>query len=241
MDNLETLKWGALLSAIGIAFGWFLNQVTGWWHVRRDDKRILKRVLYNLFEVHHLMNRFNIDESVEKLIEKLLSKVPVEEQTPQNIKFLRSLIYTEVANFLQADAADELKALEIKYQSSVDDLSKIEPIQAFYLSGKTKILENIKLIDRWFDHATQKYSSEKSEIEVAKNELNDIFSPTIITDSIKELRKEIIELAWKINPVIWWKTKKILNKKSKPDTEFENMFDEILNKLIEVVQPHNRI
>src|SRR5688572_14087079 len=119
MNELETLKWGAILSASGIAFGWFLNQLTGWWRVRRDDKRILKQVLCNLLEVHHLLGRFDIDEPAAKIAEKIFAKISPEENTENNRKQLRQLIYKSLLSFFEITTSEELKAFEEKYENCV--------------------------------------------------------------------------------------------------------------------------
>lgn len=238
MNELETLKWGAILSGIGIAFGWFLNQLTGWWRVRRDDKRVLKQVLYNLLEVHHLLNRFDIDEPVEKISERLLDKLSPEENTEENRAILKKFIYKEAASFFQSITSKDLKVFEEKYENSITELSKIEPIRAFYLSDKTKIIDKIKLIEAWVDNVYEKYPSDATEMEITKRELSDILSPNVMDGSLKDLKQEMIAIAWKINPIIWLRTKNLLNKNNQVNAEWENKINDIVIKIMGQIQQH---
>jgi hypothetical protein len=228
MDSSGSFIRTILLASTGGAIiGWFLNQISGWWRIRRDDKRTLNQVLFNLLEIHHLLNRFDIDESVDQIIDRLIEKltltIAIEERNQ-----VKEIIKVALHSFLLKITTDELKAVESKYQAAIDQLAKISPVRAFYLSDKTKILENINLLEKWVDHAAENDTSGQIDTDQAKKMLIGATKPEIMDDSLKDFRKHITAIAWQINPLVWLKIKRLLNKRTLNTSDLEEKIETII-------------
>jgi hypothetical protein len=237
MTDLDSLKWGALLSSSSIAFGWLLNQFGQWWRFRKDDKRTLKVVLYNLLEVHYLLSRFDIDEPANFITDNIFAQLSPDQNTPENKLIMRNFMLREMTHFFDKNTINELKNLEEKYQQSITDLSKIDPIKAFYLSDKTKIFDKLKLVEGWVDSVYERHPSEDNLQESTKTEMTAISRPNVMDDSLKDLRKEMISISWNINPIIWLRVKHILNKSNYENTTvWEGRANEIILKILEHIK-----
>lgn len=232
MTDLNSMKWGVLFSSIGVVMGWFLNQLSQWWRFRKEDKRTLKQVLYNLLEVHHLLSRFDIDEPAGIITHNLFSQLPADQNTEENKLLIQKLILREVTVYFDKTTTVELRTIENKYQGCISDLSKIDPLKAYYLSDKTKIFDNIKLIEGWIDNVYERHPGEVEIQDTTKNEMITILRPNIVTDSLKHLRQEMTSIAWKINPIIWLRVKNMLDKNNYKNTsEWERKANEIVFRI----------
>ena len=40
MGDFDKILWGFIFSAVGIVFGWTLNQLGQWFRTRQEDKKI---------------------------------------------------------------------------------------------------------------------------------------------------------------------------------------------------------
>jgi hypothetical protein len=237
MENLDNIKLGALLSVLGIAFGWLLNQLSQWWRFRKEDKRILKQVLYNLLEIHHLLGRFDIEEPATLLMAKLFEQLPPDQNTEENKIQISGLLLQNIILYFDKTTIVELKSFEEKYQYCIIELSKIDPIRAYYLSDKTKIFDKIKLIEGWVDNVYERHPADPIMHETVKSEMMRILRPDVMASSLKDLKSEMISISWMIHPIMWMRIKKMLNKKNYDiSDEWERKTNEIIESILNQIR-----
>lgn len=234
MTDYDKLIYGFIFSATGIAFGWTLNQAGQWFKTRQEDKKNLKIVLFNLLETYFIFIRSDLDKIVKIVTEKIFSKIPLDQQAEEGRAIMLSIYSSLAENMLKPKLLDELKVIEENYQSSIKTLASIDPLTAYYLSGKTNVLERFETIQSWFDNLQNSHPLQANEIQIGAKQTMDILKPDILDETLKDLEKDIKNVAWKINPIVWLKSKKLIEKLIEKD---RNGHDKEINEMLSKLQP----
>jgi hypothetical protein len=147
MTDFNKILWGFIFSAVGIVFGWTLNQLGQWFRTRQEDKKNLKIVLFNLLETYFVFIRSDLDKYVQKITNKVHSIIPASEQTEETKVIMQTIYSGILTNYLKPDLLKEIKIIQENYQSSIKTLATVDPLTAYYLSGRTNILETFDTIE----------------------------------------------------------------------------------------------
>ncbi|MBB3186641.1 hypothetical protein [Microbacter margulisiae] len=233
MKEFDKILWGFIFSVIGIAFGWMLNQVGQWFRTRQEDKKNLKVVLYNLLETYFIFIRSDFDKFVQKITDKVHSKIPVNEQTPE-MKMIMQSIYTRILiDYLKPELIKDLKVIQEGYQDSIKTLATIDPLTAYYLNGKTKVIETFDNIQNLFDNLKEQFPNDKNEIEIGVKQVMETLKPDLFQDTLNDLEMDIRDIAWKINPYVWFKSTRMIKRlKLRLNERLDNEIDELFTKLM---------
>jgi hypothetical protein len=216
---MENHTW-TYLSALGsVAFGWLLNETGQWLKGRKDDKKIKKTVLYNLLETYHIFKRLDNADIINQITEIVFKKIPKGEQTEELKKNLFTYYNLTLQELNEDHIAEELNNLENSFTKSVDDLSKVDPIRAYRLKGKTRIINVFDWLDDYFENLKNNFPADAIEIENATDKLIDKIRPEIITGAIKDLEEEIKKISLNISLITRYKANKIIRIHNKPARE----------------------
>lgn len=232
MTDFDKILWGFIFSAVGIIFGWTLNQLGQWFRTRQEDKKNLKIVLFNLLETYFVFIRSDLDKYIQKITDKVHSKIPVGEQT-EEVKILMQTLYTGlITNYLKPDLLKEIKIVQENYQTSIKTLATIDPLTAYYLSGRSNIIETFDTIEGMFENVSEQFPNEQNEIKLGANQVMNIIKPDIFKDTLVDLENDIKKIAWKINPYVWFKSRRAIdrlkvNTNENLDKEIDKMFDKL--------------
>jgi len=230
---MEKFNWTYLGALFSVAFGWFLNELGQWFRTRKEDKKIKKQILYNLLETNFIFNQLDTTEITQMLTNRILLRIPKNEQTDELKQYLNQLYSGIVGGLLQNDVADKLEKIEEKYTKAVESLATIDPITAYRLNGKTNIMQSFDLLQDYFEEVKEHFPGEE---ELVKNQISstvDALKPEIIKEAISDLEDEIKDIAFSINPWTWIKVKRTLQStKDRIKNEGEKKIDELLDKLI---------
>jgi hypothetical protein len=232
MEDFDKLIWGFIFSAIGIVFGWTLNQLGQWFRGRQEDKKNLKFVLFNLLETYFIFVRSDLEKFAKKIADKVHAKIPKEQQTEEGRKFMQTLYSSVLMNYLKPDLKKDLKIVQENYYNSIKTLATIDPLTAYYLSGKSNILELFDTIQGLFDSVKEQYPAEHSEIEKSTQQAMEIIKPDLFHSTLSDLEKDIRTVAWKISPWTWYGSTKAINRvKTNADKTIDKEIDKFLDKL----------
>lgn len=234
MGDFDKILWGFIFSAIGIAFGWTLNQLGQWFRTRQEDKRNLKIVLFNLLETYFIFIRSDFDKYVQKVTNKVHAMMPKEEQSEEAKIFMQTLYSGILTNYLKPELLKEIKAIQENYQSSIKTLATIDPLTAYYLSGRTNIIETFDTIEGMFENIKEQFPTEQNEIQFGANQAMNIIKPDIFKDTLVDLENDIKKIAWKINPYVWFNSRRAINRLKVNANE---NLDKEINKLFDKLKP----
>ncbi len=234
MNEFDKILLGFIFSVVGIAFGWTLNQFGQWFRTRQEDKKNLKVVLYNLLETYYTFIRSDFDKYVQKVTAKVHSKIPTNEQTEETRTFLQTLYSGIISDYLKPELLGEIKSVQKNYENSIKTLASIDPLTAYYLSGRTNILETFDAIEGVFENIKEQFPSEQNEIQLGANQALEIIKPDIFKDTLTDLENDIKKIAWKINPFVWFKSIRAI-KRLKINTN--DRLDKEIDKLFEKLNP----
>ena len=232
MEEFDKISTGLIFSALGIAFGWTLNQIGQWIRTRQEDKKNVKVVLFNLLETYFLFIRSDLDKFNQKITDKIQAKIPKEEWTEELKSFMNSFYVGIVTEYLKPELSQELKRIRLSYQESINTLATIDPITAFYLSGKSNVLDYFDFIEDWLQSLNIEFPTEQNQIEIGTQQVLGVLKPEILNDSLSELEEDISRVAWKINPYVWLRSKRIIKRlKANANKEIDEKIDELFGKI----------
>lgn len=232
MNEHDKILWGFIFSLIGIAFGWTLNQFGQWLRVRQEDKKDLKLVLFNLLEVYFVFTRSDLDRYTQKVTDKLHSEIPEGQQSDELKYFIQKAISSVIAKTLKPELLIEIKTVQEGYQSSIKKLASIDPLTAYYLSGKKNINETFDTIQSIFDNLTDQHHPEPNEIKHGIQQFMGNIKNDMFQKSLTDLEKDIKKIAWKINPYQRIKSTRAINRlKSITNEQLDKDIDELITKL----------
>jgi len=230
---MDQIDWTYITALISITFGWFLNELGQWFRTRQDDKKIKRRILYNLLETNFIFNQLDTSNIVELLTERILLRAPKHEQTGEVKQYLNKLYSGLIDGLIQDNVADNLESIEEKYTNAVDSLATIDPVTAYRLNGKTKIIETFDLLEDYYEEVKQQFPNDTDEMQGAIEIATNSIKPEIIKEAIKDLEDEIRDIAFSIDIRTWYKVKQTLrSSKDRIRKDGVKKIDELLDKLI---------
>jgi len=230
---VDKIDWTYITALISITFGWFLNELGQWFRTRQDDKKIKRRILYNLLETNFIFNQLDTSNIVELLTERILLRAPKHEQTGEVKQYLNKLYSGLIDGLIQDNVADNLESIEEKYTNAVDSLATIDPVTAYRLNGKTKIIETFDLLEDYYEEVKQQFPNDADEMQGAIEIATNSIKPEIIKEAIKDLEDEIRDIAFSIDIRTWYKVKQTLrSSKDRIRKDGVKKIDELLDKLI---------
>jgi len=224
-------------SIIAIVVGWILNEFSYWFRIRREDKKKLKKVLYNLLETFHLLLSSNIESYVEILSQKMVKTLPEENQSEETKQFLNQIYLNFMQEYLNPIIFDRLNKIKDNYKSSINSLAQIDPILAYMISDKTAIIDYFNKVEKWNSDFYKKFSEEGIE-EQRKNKFAlDQIKSDLTSEEIKELRRDILIISWKIAPITYYKSRRITNNTIQGKLEAaEKRIDEWLDNYLKTTE-----
>ncbi len=230
---MDKIEWTYITAIFSIAFGWFLNELGQWFRTRQDDKKIKRKILYNLLETNFIFNQLDTSNIVELLTERILLRVPKNEQKEEVKQCLNQLYSELIDNLIQDNVADNLESIEEKYTNAVDSLATIDPVTAYRLNGKTKIIETFDLLEDYYEEIKQQFPNEFDQMQGAIDVTTNSIKPEIIKEAIEDLEKEIRDIAFSIDIRTWFKVKQTLkSSKERIRKDGVKKIDKLLDKLI---------
>ncbi len=126
----------------GVSLGFILNEIAGLIKQRRDDKRLLRRALFRLLDLHHLTSPIKIKQISSMIYDWIHSKDPdaTNEISIQELHEITQQIIEISFAPLQREALNDVSEY---YEKSIADIAEINPLLAFRLSGRSRIQADI--------------------------------------------------------------------------------------------------
>ena len=231
---MNRIDWTYLTALFSISFGWLLNELGQWFRTMKEDKRIKKQILYNLLETNFIFNQLDISDILNLTIDRIMLRFPENEQTEEVKQQLIEQSSELIKGLVQKSVIDNLKDMEVKYQNAVDSLSTIDPITAYRLKGKTKILQTFEIFQDYYIDVKTKFPDDSELIQNSFDTTIKSIEPDIIRGAISDIEVEIKDIAFSIDIITWFKVKSSL-KSSKDRIRNEGVAK--VDKLLDILIP----
>ena len=168
MDSALVVLIGALG---GTLLGFFLNEISAAIRHRGDDKRVLRRALFKLLELHHHSLPITAKPVVDVLHNWMKSQDPnaAGSITPEQLHQLLMSLIEPVAKPMKQEA---IQSLAESYDEAVADIATIDPLLAYSLAGRSHAHSDM---DRYFSSVESLYRRSETSLEDGA-ELSDVLS-----------------------------------------------------------------
>jgi len=200
-----------LLAPLGIVLGWALTSANKIWDNRKTHNKIRNKVLYNLLEIQFQLRKTTQDFShYLNILQSAFDDIfyPVKLPPSETEQVFNAMIKT----YLKEHISKELESLEPTYIISVEMLSEVDPVMAYYLNGRIAAfrayegyMRNLMLnLGQELAASPENSGKFRSLTEKAGN--------MVVEDSLTEFGLLIIDLAGTIGFITKKKVKAILQK-----------------------------
>lgn len=202
-----------ILPLVGVLLGWGLTQISNYFNIYLSDKRILKETLYFLLELHKQISDVKLIEEVAETSIKILNdSIPNFTSNQTEYEQVVQIMKKNASDFHNPRIETELKELNENYDKCLLKLASVDPIIAYRLKGKNKI---ISYLSQWNNFATEAIISNPLVNSDPKTlQFSDTLKPQVETDLINESLKDLKEIILEIIKSIGGKTKNNFNKSS---------------------------
>jgi hypothetical protein len=141
-----------ILPLVGVLLGWSLTQITNYFNFYLADRRTLKETLYFLLEMRHQISAIkSIEDGIESYMRQLKAAVP--SISSNEVEYLKahSILRKIITDFNYPRIELELQEMTDNYDKCLLKLSTVDPIIAYKLKGKNKI---VTYLNQWNNYAT---------------------------------------------------------------------------------------
>lgn len=234
--STETV-WSLIIGSLSVGLGWVLNEVSQIFRSLGENRRIKKRVLHDLLEINFVLSSLDFKPIVDLIMFKLSKELQIKftnEDKESFNDFIHKTLYTNI----EKNVIDELDEIDESYLNSVLELSKVDPIRAYYLRNKTRLFDYLENVEEHMQSINDEVSkvSDNGALETIK-----VIQPNImdqLSEEIENLKTETLKLAGSIGLRTKYRVKKILLSQ-KDHSHFD--MDKIVNVLVISIKEQNEL
>lgn len=196
------MDWNpVIIVLISVSLGWLLNELSSLINSRKNDKKIVRKVLFDLLEIWWILRNSDI-----KLFMKVL-KLAVSEYYKVKESSIEHSFFEMLKPFYEKtleQQKQELLMLRDKpfneiFHSNIRELSAINPILAFELSGKNSVINILKEIDdkldNYINYITHLENFDKKNFDNSFQKVRDIAKEDVYSEIIKGIEADIKGIA----------------------------------------------
>jgi len=235
---MEPQTYIPLLTAFGgIILGFLMGQLSDYLRTIREDKRVLKQVLFNQLDLWAELKRADVETVVAILIKKLQQAL-LKRGVPQDqVNALCNISLTPLIALLKEMKLASPEKMKERYQGSVNQLAQIDPLLAYKLSGQPQADFN-ETVDTFIERATE-LEGEQAKMPSTMNVvayLGNFIKGYSQQRMFRNMEEDIVDVARKISYVYAFRTRrKIRMATVSLEEESEKYIDQFLESLIEYV------
>ncbi len=201
MDILK--PWQFLIPVVSVCVGWTLNECSQWFRVRREDRKTLNVILYNLLEIYSLVKKLD-EPGFENMFREIFAEIPELANATIPDDAIRIVAKTIHAIQIKSVLNHDLPAIKVTFDTSVVELSKIYPLIAFEINNSANIpslfdvlQEIVAAIDRLANQTDEKMLP-----------IEDFMKPMLVGHSIRNLQTDILDISRNLGVFTKYQVKK---------------------------------
>lgn len=230
-----------ILPLVGVLLGWGLARLTKYFDIYYADKRILKETLYFLLELFgQLTTVKNVEDCSNIYLEEITKSCPDLIIDQRDFEQARQMLKKMLTDFNNPRVETELYDLTKNYEECLFKLAAVDPINAYRLRGKNKI---ISYLDQWNNFVSKTILMDPAiKSDLHAKQFNDALKPRLETGLIKETLNELKEIINSISAKIGGKTSKESKKLiilSTPESKID-IESEMKKRVEEIILPEIR-
>jgi len=197
----------AILPLVGVFFGWGLTQLTNYFNVYLSDRRILKETLYFLLELYQQISTVKtIEEFAESYIRTLNESIPNFTSSQKDYDQAFQLMRKMMSDFHNPRIETELQELNENYDKCLLKLATVDPINAYRLKGRNKI---VSYLNKWNNFATEAIiTNPLVNADPKAMQFSEALKPQVETELISETLQDLREIIDSVANKIGGKIKK---------------------------------
>lgn len=227
---------GLLIGFAGIVLGFALTQLGNYLQTYREDKRVLKRVLYNQLDIWFELKRGDFDTLVPLMIDRSRQALLKRGTDPNQIDAMFAQSFPPIINILRTLKLSSPERLEVRYQESVNRLAEVDPLLAYRLSGRADT-GFTELVDTYIDRVV---GLENREAQAASLEMASFVRSVIKgygqQKLLTNMETDILEVAKRISYRTRYRTRQKLNKLTiKLSEEADKYVEHLLDSVSQVI------
>jgi hypothetical protein len=215
-----------ILPVITLIIGFGLAEFGKYSADRKNDRKKLKRLLFNLLELRWLLRQeIVLNSTISKYIERFNIKINDEfgSNSVESTNYIKPVI-TKILKDLIVQP-EKINEIEQNIDATIIELSELYPIFAYKLSGRYKIKEKLENAEKYFQAVSNQFEEFPTEI---KNWIQPKISNTLISD----LDDYIIVIAKKIDRKTIKNVSEILSPVNENDTsDIDEIMKEYINEM----------
>jgi uncharacterized protein YpbB len=225
----------ALLTAFGgIILGFLVSQLGDYLRATREDKRVLKQVLFNQLDLWVELKRADVETLVPILVEKFQQALLKRGAQQDQVNAMFDISLAPLIGLLKEMKLAAPERIKERYQESVNQLAKIDPLLAYQLSGRPQTDFN-ETVDAFIEKAT--------ELEGGKAKMPSTTTAVAYFSSfikgygqrrvLSNMETDIIDVARKISYLTALRTRRAIHQLTvRLAEEAETYIDQFLDSLV---------
>jgi CRISPR/Cas system CSM-associated protein Csm2 small subunit len=225
----------ALLTAFGgIILGFVMGHLADYLRATREDKRVLKQVLFNQLYLWVEMKRADVETLVPILVEKFQQALLKRGAQQDQVNAMFNISLTPLIGLLKEMKLAAPERMKERYQESVNQLARVDPLLAYQLSGRPQT-DFDETVDAFIEKATE-IEGEKAKMPSTTNAVA-YFSSFIKgygqRRTLSNMETDIIDVARKISYLCAFRTRKAIRMLTvRLAEEAEKYIDQFLDSLV---------
>jgi len=225
----------ALLTAFGgIVLGFLMSQLGDYFRATREDKRVLKQVLFNQLDLWVELKRADVETLVPILVDRFQQALLKRGAQQDQVNAMFDISLAPLISLLKEMKLAAPERIKQRYQESVNHLAKIDPLLAYQLSGRPQTDFN-ETVDDFIEKATE-LEGEKAKLPSTTNAVA-YFSNFIKGYGqrrvLSTMETDIIDVARKISYLTAHRTRRTIQQLTvRLAEEAEPYMDQFLDSLV---------
>ena len=134
----------AIVGALGgVLLGFLLNEISALLRQRGEDKRQLRRALFNLMNLHYLTSPLELRNASSMLHEWIQSKDPNVAKS-FTTEQLRLYLHQFLESMITPLRQEAIQSLSASYEQTIENIATVDPLLAFSLSGRSRAQSDVR-------------------------------------------------------------------------------------------------
>lgn len=216
-----------ILPVITLILGFGLSEFGKHFADRKNDRKKLKKLLFNLLELRWLLRQeVVLNNRISQYIVRIKIRLTTEfgAESAEGTEYIKPIIMKILKDSIVQP--QKITEIENNIDSTIIELSEIYPIFAYELSGRYKIKEKL-------DNAEQYFQTVANQFEEFPTEIKNWVEPKISTELISDFDDCIKAIAKKIGR----NTNKKIYEKLKPEDDNDTSeLDKFIEDYITVIR-----